>query len=222
MFISVLLGMQNGARQTYSFLVFIFLKPYFSFFCLSCHSWNWQPVIFYIFDVFFLFFSFCSTKGPQTRHWFYFWSEADNLICKYDHLRDFIVWGEKLWSATRGLSQRGWKCLITGKCVFSSSEILKNAIFKESLTVEKLLKNILYLCICCVWASDMNEASFCQCPCSQIFLFCSKERKDNSQTDRGNGTASAQTELQWVHSFYLTEPLIAVIVEMKAQLSEVY
>lgn len=134
---------------------FQFLKPYFSFFCLSRHSWNWQPVIFYIFDVFFLFF-FCLTKGPQTRHWFYFWSEADDLICKYDHLRDFIVWGEKLWAATRGLSQRGWKCLIRGKCVFSSSEILKNAIFKESLTVEKLLKKTFYTFVsvvsaCLIW-----------------------------------------------------------------------
>lgn len=50
-------------------------------------------------------------------------------------------------------------------------------------------------------------------------IFCCK-KKDNRET--GNCVEAAQTELQHVPMFYLTEPIITVIVEMKAEFSEVY
>lgn len=41
-------------------------------------------------------------------------------------------------------------------------------------------------------------------------------------TEKGNGAAAVQTELQHVPWVYLTEAIITLFVAMKAQFSEVY
>lgn len=58
------------------------------------------------------------------------------------------------------------------------------------------------------------------CPFSQLSSALRREKMTHGL--EGNGSAVAQTELQCVPRSYLTEPIITVIVEMKAQFSAAY
>lgn len=55
------------------------------------------------------------------------------------------------------------------------------------------------------------------------FLHLSSTRSgEKKERQRGNGTPAVQTELLCVPGVYLTEPIIALFVEMKAQFSEAH
>lgn len=198
--VSLRLGMQTAACRSSSLLIFLVL-------------------LFFFLGVYFLWSFFHFYVWRKALKHFPFWSD---LICKYDHLKGFSLFEgvlkgfgvfisirpsprEKLSSGTLTLvidlewSGGYWWChfLVSWTC----SEQKRRRTSKTSLC-------------CSLKPPDVNVKPFSTWVI--WFVFCCEQRKRRT----GNCSAAAQPELQRVPRFYLTEAIITVIVEMKAQFSE--
>lgn len=132
-FSSVLPGMQNGTRQSTSHWFAIYFHTlWFSLVLTACNLFQlWCFFYIYIFDK-------RATSTVRTR-WFYFWSAANDLICKYAGLRG-LLFEAKTLSSHMSFNSKRFEAFDHSKMpvVFMLSDILKMDVFKESSTLENL------------------------------------------------------------------------------------